>query len=296
MIVARQMWFMKLNMLMQDCSVPCSATFGVEVTHHRDHDFTHWKVDVSNTSVLFHVQLLWYIDRTEDEIAHKGNRSSYHWHDSWPASDITPSTIGLPSTHPIFPNLVMLVMLVMSFLLLLILLEGTCWWLLMMADPPIGRTAENHMLASVVATNLLRRLTELSGCSISFSGIQSSISSPKLPWSLWGCAIAGYVPDEWIIPWIMLQILSIISGRTSGEEEQYSGLRGLNTSVHALLATCLMMLASHFHCVPPPGPNTGGTLTMPDVQAETPWWMAGAVRAMNVRLILSVNDLTCMPI
>jgi len=52
--------------------------------------------------------------------------------------------------------LVMLVMLVVSLLLLLLLLQGTGWLLLAVADTPIGRTAENHMLASVAATNLLR--------------------------------------------------------------------------------------------------------------------------------------------
>jgi len=66
--------------------------------------------------------------------------------------------------------LVTLVMLVMSLLLLLLLLQGTGWLLLAMADPPLGRTAENRMLASVAATKLLRRLKELSGCYISSSG------------------------------------------------------------------------------------------------------------------------------
>jgi len=64
---------------------------------------------------------------------------------------------------------VMLVMLVMSLLLLLLLLQGMGWLQLAMADKPIGRTAENRMLASVAATKLLRPLEELSGCSISFS-------------------------------------------------------------------------------------------------------------------------------
>jgi len=53
--------------------------------------------------------------------------------------------------------LVLLVMLGMMMLLLLLLLQGTGWLLLAMADPPIGRTAENRMLASVAATKLLRR-------------------------------------------------------------------------------------------------------------------------------------------
>jgi len=46
----------------------------------------------------------------------------------------------------------MFVMLVMS----LLLLQGMGWLLLAMADPPIGRTAENRMLAAVAATKLLR--------------------------------------------------------------------------------------------------------------------------------------------
>jgi hypothetical protein len=63
----------------------------------------------------------------------------------------------------------MLVMLVISLLLLLLLLllQGTGWLLLPMA----GRTAENRILAPVAATNLLRRLKELSGYSISSSGM-----------------------------------------------------------------------------------------------------------------------------
>jgi hypothetical protein len=63
--------------------------------------------------------------------------------------------------------LVMLVMLEMSMLLLLLLLPGTGWLLLAMADPPIGRTSENHTLASDAARKLLRRVTEISGCTIS---------------------------------------------------------------------------------------------------------------------------------
>jgi len=65
--------------------------------------------------------------------------------------------------------LVMLVMLVMSLLLLLLLLQGTGWLLLAMADPPIGRTAEARMVASVAATMMLRQFEELSNCSISSS-------------------------------------------------------------------------------------------------------------------------------
>jgi len=49
----------------------------------------------------------------------------------------------------------------MSLLLQLLLLQGTGWRLLVMADPPIGRTAENQMPGSVAATHLLRRLKGL---------------------------------------------------------------------------------------------------------------------------------------
>jgi len=64
----------------------------------------------------------------------------------------------------------MLVMLVMSLLLLFLLLHGMGWLLLAVADPPIGRTAENRMLPLVAATKLLRQLKQLSGYSITFSG------------------------------------------------------------------------------------------------------------------------------
>jgi hypothetical protein len=54
-------------------------------------------------------------------------------------------------------------------LLLLRLLQWMGWLLLAMADPTIGKTAENCMLASVAAAKLLRQLEELSGYSISSS-------------------------------------------------------------------------------------------------------------------------------
>jgi len=65
--------------------------------------------------------------------------------------------------------LVKLGMLVMSLLLLMLSLQGMGWLPLVLVDPPIGRTAENCMLVSVAATMMLRRLKELSGCSISCS-------------------------------------------------------------------------------------------------------------------------------
>ena len=55
----------------------------------------------------------------------------------------------------------MLVMLVISLLLLLPSLQGTGRQLLAMADPPIGRTAENRILASVAATKMLRLLNRI---------------------------------------------------------------------------------------------------------------------------------------
>jgi len=70
----------------------------------------------------------------------------------------------------------MLVMLVMLLRLLLLLLQGMGWLLLVMADTPIGRTAENDMQASVSATKLLRPLEELSGCFISSSVLRGYIS------------------------------------------------------------------------------------------------------------------------
>jgi hypothetical protein len=54
--------------------------------------------------------------------------------------------------------LVMSVILVMLLLLLLRLLQWMGWLLLAMANPTIGRTAENCMLASVAAAKLLRQL------------------------------------------------------------------------------------------------------------------------------------------
>jgi hypothetical protein len=46
-------------------------------------------------------------------------------------------------------------MLVMSLLLVLLFLQRTAWLLLAMADPPRGRTGEDHMQPSVAATKLL---------------------------------------------------------------------------------------------------------------------------------------------
>jgi len=49
----------------------------------------------------------------------------------------------------------MLMMSEILLLLLLLLLQGSGWLLLAMADPPIGSTAEDYLLASVAATMLL---------------------------------------------------------------------------------------------------------------------------------------------
>jgi len=153
----------------------------------------------------------------------------------------------------------MLVMLVMSLLLMLPLLQGTVSLLLAMADLPIARTAENCMLASVAATKLLRWLKELSGCSISSSRTMSRISSSQLPWSLWGCAIAGSKPVEWILRWIMLWILSTALAWTSGKQEQKSESRWWNPFVHAFITIWLMFLALDKLYASPHGPTSGGT-------------------------------------
>jgi len=187
-------------------------------------------------------------------------------------------------------------MLVMLLLLLLLSPQGIGWLLLAMADPPIGRTAENRMLPSLAATKLLRLFKTLLGCSISSSRTWSRKPSYKLQWSLLGCPIARSVPVEWMFQRIMLQILSISLAWAYCEEEWKSSLRRRNTSVHALLTTWLMFPVLHLHCAPPPGPNSGGTLNSPVVQANRQCWMAIKVRAMNVRLILSINDLSFIPI
>src|SRR5258705_11423117 len=86
-----------------------------------------------------------------------------------------------PSTNPICSRPFMLVILVMLLLLLLLLLQGTGWLLVAMADPPTGKTAENSMLGSVAAMKLLRRLRELSGCSICSSVTSCGKSSSSNP-------------------------------------------------------------------------------------------------------------------
>ena len=60
-------------------------------------------------------------------------------------------------------------MLLMMLVLVLLLLQGTGWLQLAMADLPIGRTADNRMVATVATTKLLRQLEEWLVCSISSS-------------------------------------------------------------------------------------------------------------------------------
>jgi len=261
--------------------------------HHREHDFTRVRSDISKQSLPLHSLLLWYIDKSWNKIAHKGNPKSDYWNHSEPPSDIALSPIGLPSTGPVFSTLVILVM---SSLLLLLSLEGTCWLQLAMADPPIGRTTENRMLPSVAPTGLLRGVNQLPGCSISTSMTYSRKSLSKLPWWIWGCAITGSKKDEWILERVMPRILSILLAWTSGEEEQKFGFGQHNTSVHALLTMWSMCRVSHSHCAPPHWANSDGTIYLPVFQADRKWWMVVAVRAMNVRFISSINYQSLIPI
>jgi hypothetical protein len=62
-------------------------------------------------------------------------------------------------------------MLMMSLLLLLLLLQGTGWLVLSTADPPMGRTAGNHLLALVAATKQQTGSKKLSVCAINTSGM-----------------------------------------------------------------------------------------------------------------------------
>jgi len=64
----------------------------------------------------------------------------------------------------------MLLMLVLLLMLLLLLLQWPGWLQQVVADLPIGRTAKNLMLASVVATKLLGLLIELLDCCVRSSG------------------------------------------------------------------------------------------------------------------------------
>jgi len=180
----------------------------------------------------------------------------------------------------------MLVMLVMLLLLLLLLLPGTGWLPLAMADPPIGRTAVNHMLASVVASQLLRWWKKFLGCAISSATTRSMKTSLKMHWSLWGYAIAWSIPFERNLQHIMRGIMSIFLAWTSGHKEWKSTLRQRNTSVYALLLPWLMLLGLYLLCAPPPGQHSCMTVNSPDFQADRQWWMAIGRRVIDVRTIL----------
>ena len=76
------------------------------------------------------------------------------------------------------------------------------------------------------------------------------------------------------------------------QEEQKSRLRQYNTFVHTLLTTWLMMFVSHLHCAPPPGPNSVGIINWAVFREDRQWWMAVAVRAIYIGLIVSIHHLT----
>jgi len=50
------------------------------VLHHRDHDFTSLRSDFSKPSDVLHWLLLWYINETQNTIAHNGKFKFNHWH------------------------------------------------------------------------------------------------------------------------------------------------------------------------------------------------------------------------
>jgi len=199
----------------------------------------------------------------------------------------------LLSTDPMFSTTVPLVM---SLQLLLLLLQGTGWLLLQMADLPIGRTAKNRTLPSVAARKLMRQLKRLSGCCISHSWIYFGKPSSMLPWVLWGCAITGSIPVEWILWRIELLILFIIFVSTFGEKKQKCSLRQRHPSVPAVLTAWLMLLVSHICCAPPAVPHSSGTLNSQVFKADRQSYMEVASCAITIRLILSLNDLSYVPI
>jgi len=195
---------------------------------------------------------------------------------------------------------VMLVMVAILLLLLWVLLQGLGWLLLVRTDPPIGRTAENRMLATVAVTKLLRVLKQYSAYCVSTSGMQSRKSSSMVPQLLWGCAISISAPLESILQCILMWILPILMAWTSVKEERKSVSRQHNTSVHALFTIRLMFLVLYWCCTPPPGTNSARGLTSHGFQDDRQSWMAVTVRAMNVWLIFSITGLSfthmyCMP-
>jgi len=292
MLVTMLKWFMIFNLLIQSRSVTCCFPMvGRSVRHHCYYDFMHLKFLFSKPSLPLHVLLLRYIDKTWNQIAHNGNPKSDHWHHSSPPREIAPSTIILPLTNCIISILVMLVMS-----LLLLLLQGMGWPLQMMADHPKRRTAENRIQASLRATKLPKWMKEMSGGSFSSSGTYSPKFSSKLPRWLNGCAIAGSLPAEWNLPWIMLWILSIIFAWTSGKEESKSASRWRNTSVYLSSPAWLMFLVLRMLCAPALGPNSGGIIYCPSFEAHRQWRMEITLWAMNVGLISSIKDLSFIPI
>jgi len=193
----------------------------------------------------------------------------------------------LPWTNPRFS---ILDMVVMSLLFQLLSIQGCGWLLLSIRDRPIGSTAENCVLTLLTATQLLRWLKELLDCSVHSSGIYSGMSLSMLPWLLWGCAITGSVPVEWILQQIMVHIFCIYLAWTFGDDNSSSTLTQQYLSVHASLSAWLMFLVSHLHCAKPPGPTYGRTIKWLACQADRQWWIAVALCAINVGLFFSIND------
>ena len=166
--------------------------------------------------------------------------------------------------------LIMLVMLVMSLVLLFLMLslQGMGWLLLVMADPPIGRTAENCMLASVAATKLVEKNIRI--VRVLYQLLRDIIKEVLIKAAL----IIVRLCDRWVrTSWVdrsatMLRMVSIFLVWTCVKEEPTSTSRPRNTSVDTLLTVWLMFLISHLGCAPPPGPNSGWTLHLPVFQAD----------------------------
>jgi len=91
--------------------------------------------------------------------------------------------------------------------------------------------------------------------SITFSGTISKKSLSQLPWSLWGCAITVSIPVEWLLLWIILQILSIFLAWSAAEKEWQSALKQWNTSVHVLSTPRLIFVVSQLCWALPRAPN-----------------------------------------
>jgi len=120
----------------------------------------------------------------------------------------------------IFPLLTILVMLVRWWYMQS--LQGMRWQVLALADLPICRSAETGMLPRVAANQLSRWLKEFSDCTINSSRRQFTMFSSRLHWLLWGHAITGCIQVEWFLWLILLHIISLCLGGTSGQEKQKS--------------------------------------------------------------------------